>query len=73
MREQQSDLYEIVLTYDRGSSTYKPEETVTGVIRLMHKTAETYKVDVASLIIKPIGKLSASNKQNNTKLEPHMK
>lgn len=25
MREQQSDLYEVVLTYDKGNSTYKPE------------------------------------------------
>jgi hypothetical protein len=73
MKEQQSDLYEVLVTYDRGNSTYKPEEMVTGSIRLMHKTASAFKVDIATLIIKPIGKLVMNNKQGNKKFETLIK
>lgn len=73
MKEQQSDLYEVSLNYDKGNSTYKPEEMVSGVIRLLHKTSATFKVDIASLTIKPTGKLVMNNKQGNKKFDSIVK
>ena len=69
MKEQQSDLYEILLNYDRGNSTYKPEEMVSGTIRLVHRTSSVFRVDIASLTIKPTGKLIMNSKPGNKKFE----
>lgn len=46
---------------------------VSGVITLNHKTSDKFKVDVASMMIKPVGKLSLNNKQGNKKFEAVIK
>lgn len=73
MKEQQIDLYDVILTYDRGNSTFKPDQMVTGTIKLMHKTSDSFKVDIASLVLKPTGKIAPNNKQNNKRIENILK
>ena len=40
---------------------------------LVHKSLSTFKVDVASLTIMPIGKMVINNRQNNKRIEQAMK
>lgn len=43
---------------------------MAGYIQLLHKTDSKFRVDVASMMIKPFGRIMANNKQNNKRLEP---
>lgn len=65
--------YAVEVLFDRGNATYKPEETVTGSIVLHHKSQNSFRVDVACLLIRPRGKMSLTNRQNNKRIEDAMK
>lgn len=69
MKGGHSQNFDAEITFDRTNATYKPEETVTGQIRLYHKSGNTFKVDVASLTITPRGKLVIQPRHNNKRVE----
>ena len=69
MKGGHSQNFEAEIVFDRTNATYKPEETVTGQIKLYHKSGNAFKVDITSLTIKPTGKLTIQPRHNNKKVE----
>ena len=63
------DTHEIVVEFDRGNATYKPNETISGTISLKYQNSSKFKVDISYLSITPSGKLAIFNRQNNKKIE----